>query len=752
MSKIISVAYEDLLELVDSRSNGTAVQRISHAYEFALTAHGGKKRASGELYIEHDLAVAHITAELSPDVTIIVASLLHDILLPHTRKKAQDIHSAFGKTVAELVVSMKNLYAYSEGARYKEQQGDSTNGAALEQVRKAILSVVNGNIHVVMIRMADCLHDLRRAEHLSDSQQLEVANEVKNIYAPLANRLGIWQFKWELEDLAFRYLEPDRYKQIATQLHEEQEEYDNNKRREERANQVKTAVTQLQKRLKKAGIKALVTGRTKHIYSIHRKMKQKKLSFDQVRDIQALRVIVEPSDPKAYKKKKQAQKNFEDRTICYQVLAIVHALWQAVQGEFDDYISAPKENGYRSLHTAVIDPNTGQTLEVQIRTQRMHEEAEKGIAAHWAYKEGGDLAAAARKQVEQMRTAVAQLLESGQVTSDGEIFETEIAAERFHVFTPHGDVFDLPVGSTPIDFAYQIHTEVGNRCRGARVNGKMVSLDRKLKPGDQVEIITAKRGGPSRDWMNSNLGYTGSARTRSKIRQWFRHQEREQNIEQGREVVSRELKRLGLLDTFTIADIAGGLRFSDEEDFLAKVGFGDIQSNQISGAIALLRRDLAEDDEIRPLLTPQPPRKGLTVQGLSGIATKMAGCCNPIAPEPIRGYITRGHGVTIHRSDCKTLTTIDERERLIDVSWGEETERYPVPIVVKAYRSPNLIENIVATFRGRNIDVPKTKSVTAGSMMTVYLIVEVATLEELNWLLQKLENTQNVIEANRHRS
>ncbi len=751
MSKIISVAYEDLLELVDSRSNGTAVQRVSHAYEFALTAHGGKERASGELYIEHDLAVAHITAELSPDVTIIVASLLHDILLPHTQKKAQDIQSAFGDTVADLVVSMKNLYAYSEGARYKEQRDDPTNEAALEQVRKAILTVVKGNIHVVMIRMADCLHDLRRAEDLPDSQQTEVANEVKNIYAPLANRLGIWQLKWELEDLAFRYLERERYNQIAKQLHEEKEEYANNNRREERAAQIRAAITKLQKRLKKAGIQALVTGRTKHIYSIHRKMEQKKLSFDQVLDVQALRVIVEPLDPVAYKKKKQAQKDFEDRAVCYQVLAIVHALWQAVQGEFDDYISAPKENGYRSLHTAVIDPKTGHTLEVQIRTQRMHEEAEKGIAAHWAYKEGGDLGAAARKQVEQMRTAVAQLLESDQVTSDGEIFETEIAAERFHVFTPRGDVFDLPVGSTPIDFAYQIHTEVGHRCRGARVNGKMVSLDQKLKSGDQVDIITAKRGGPSRDWMNSNLGYTGSARTRSKIRQWFRHQEREQNIEQGRQVVTRELKRLGLLDTFTIANIAEGLGFSDEGDFLAKVGFGDIQSNQISGAIALLRRDLAEDDEIRPLLTPQPPRKGLTVQGLSGMATKIAGCCNPIAPEPITGYITRGHGVTIHRSDCKTLATIDERKRLIDVSWGEETERYPVPIIVKAYRSPNLIENIVATFRGRNINVPKTKSITSGNMMTIYLVVEVATLEELNWLLQKLENAQNVIEATRQR-
>ena len=733
------MAYEDLLELVQDRGNGTAVKQVSYAYEFALDAHGSRKRASGELYIEHDLAVAHITADLGLDMTVIVASLLHDILLPHTGKTATDIQAAFGKNVTELVVSMKELFAYTDGENYKQNQA---SGEALEKVRQAIVSVISGNIHVILIRMADCLHDLQRASYLPEDVRLEVAQEVKNIYAPLANRLGIWQLKWELENLAFRHTQPDAYNEIEKQLKTQ---------RETRAKLIEAAVTTLQQSLKEAGIQAQVTGRTKHIYSIHRKMLRKNLTFDQVQDIQALRVIAEPMNPATYKKKNLQQKDFEDRAICYQVLAIVHELWRAVPGEFDDYISTPKENGYRSLHTAVIDRTTGQTLEVQIRTQRMHDEAEKGIAAHWAYKEDADPGSAARKQVEKMRTAVAQLLESDQTTSDGEIFETEIAAERFHVFTPRGDVFDLPVGSTPIDFAYQIHTEVGNRCRGARVNNKMVSLDYKLKPGDQVEILTAKRGGPSRDWMNPNLGYTGSARTRSKIRQWFRLQEREQNIEQGRQVVTRELKRLGLLDTFTIADIAQGLRYTDEENFLAKVGFGDIQSNQISGAISFLRRDLAEDDEIRPLLTPQPPSKGLTVQGLSGLATKMAGCCNPIAPEPITGYITRGHGITIHRSDCQTIATIDERERLIEVSWGEEAERYPVPIVVKAYRSPHLIENIVATFRGRNINVPKTKSVTTGSTMTIYLVVEVATLEELNWLLQKLENTQNVIEANRQR-
>jgi GTP pyrophosphokinase len=479
-------------------------------------------------------------------------------------------------------------------------------------------------------------------------------------------------------------------------------------------------------------------------------MQRKRLPLEHIYDVQALRVIIEPHDPQAYEKKSLAEKEDEDRASCYLTVAVVHSLWQSIPREFDDYISAPKANGYRSLHTAVLDTNTGQTLEVQIRTRRMHEEAEKGVAAHWSYKESGTkVDQSVQKRIQSMRDLLEVLRDSEQSGSD--VFETDLMAERIHVFTPNGDVKDLPAGSTPIDFAYQIHTELGHRCRGARVNNKMVSLDYRLRSGDRVEILTAKRGGPSRDWMSQKLGYTGSARTRSKIRQWFRLQEREQNVQQGREVVTRELKRLGLTETFSIMDIAQALHFEDEEGFLAKVGFGDIQSSQISGAVALLKRDLEPDDELRPLLSPQPRRKGLTVQGVAGLATRMAGCCSPIAPEPIVGYITRGQGVTIHRRDCKQLELIDEQERLIDVNWGEEEDRYPIPIVVKAYRSPALIDNIVATFRGRQINVPKTKSITSGSIMTVYLVVEVASLDELNWLLQKLENTQNVIEANRQR-
>jgi GTP pyrophosphokinase len=565
-----------------------------------------------------------------------------------------------------------------------------------------------------------------------------------NIYAPLANRLGVWQLKWQLEDLAFRYLEPQRYKEIASKLAE---------RRPERAQKIEAAATKLTAKIREMGLNASVTGRPKHIYSIYRKMKRKDVDFDRIYDVQALRVILEPTNPEAYEKKSTKEKDEVDRSLCYQVLGAVHSLWQPIPREFDDYVAAPKPNGYKSLHTAVIDKTTGQTLEVQIRTVRMHEEAEKGIAAHWAYKEGEvRVSASVQKRIHSLRELLRALHDSDEGSTGNDILETEVLAERIYVFTPRGDVIDLPTGATPIDFAYQIHTEVGHRCRGARVNGKMVSLDYKLKSGEKVEILTANRGGPSRDWMNPSLGYTGSARTRSKIRRWFRAQEREKNIQQGQEVVERELKRLGLSETHTVADIAEALKFDEVSEFLAKVGFGDIQSKQIGGAIAAMEQDLKPDDELRPLLQEQPkPTKGLTVRGLSGLHTRMGGCCNPIPPEPIIGYVTRGHGVTVHRQSCKQLQAITERERLIEVSWGSEAETYPIPIVIKAYRRPGLIDDMVAILRGQQINVPKTKTTTANSIVTVYLEAEVTSLDQLNWLLKKFENLPNVIEAHRQR-
>ncbi|MCB8983896.1 MAG: bifunctional (p)ppGpp synthetase/guanosine-3',5'-bis(diphosphate) 3'-pyrophosphohydrolase [Ardenticatenaceae bacterium] len=733
----------DLLALLPQGTPPKATESVSRAYLFAQEIHAGERRASGELYIEHDLGVAQVLIRLGVDTPTIVAGLLHDSLSAHTNKKEADLRELFGEEATTLIVGVNRLYAYAEQQTHKNQATAEENNLQLETIRRAILTIIEGDIRVILIRMADCLQDLRKASTLKQEQQLLIANEAMNIYAPLANRLGVWQLKWELEDLAFRYLEPETYHEIASKLAE---------RRAGRAQRIEQATERLDARLKEMGLKAVVTGRPKHIYSIARKMKRKQVNFEQIFDVHALRVILEPANKEAYAQLNVKEKDEIDRNLCYQVLGAVHSLWQPIPKEFDDYIASPKANGYKSLHTAVIDNLSGQTLEVQIRTARMHEEAEKGIAAHWAYKEdGARVTASVQRRIQNLRELLAALREVGDPTTDTEIFETELLAERIYAFTPRGDVVDLPAGSTPIDFAYQIHTEVGHRCRGARVDGKMVSLDYKLKSGQRVEILTSKRGGPSRDWMNASLGYTGSARTRSKVRQWFRALEREQNILQGREVVERELKRLGLSDVYSVNDIAEALKYDDVDSFLAKVGFGDIQSAQISGAIAILKQNLQPDDELRPLL--QEPRKprGLTVRGLSGLYTKMARCCNPIPPEKIIGYITRGQGVTIHRKDCKQVEAITERERLIEVDWGSEEERFPIPIVVKAYRRPGLVDEMAGILRGQHITSPKTKTTTNGSILTVYLVAEVISLEQLNWLLQKFENLPNVIEAHRQR-
>ncbi|MCA9943928.1 MAG: bifunctional (p)ppGpp synthetase/guanosine-3',5'-bis(diphosphate) 3'-pyrophosphohydrolase, partial [Anaerolineales bacterium] len=645
---------------------------------------------------------------------------------------------------AALIEGLEHLYAYAAEQQYQKQHDPEADRKTLEGVRRAVLAIIEGDIRVILIRMADCLQDLRKASNLPSEQRRLIANEAMNIYAPLANRLGIWQLKWELEDLAFRYLQPEKYKEIASQLAA---------RRAERMENIEDAVEKLQRIMREHGLTGAVTGRSKHIYSIYRKMVRKRLDFDHIYDIQALRVILEPLDKASYDQKSNKEKEEEDRHLCYQALGLVHSLWQPIPREFDDYIAAPKANGYQSLHTAVIDTKTGENLEVQIRTRRMHNEAEKGVAAHWAYKEDGQkVASSVKRRIDSLRELLATLQDDERENDDDDLLENEILAERIYVFTPKGDVIDLPAGSTPIDFAYAIHTEVGHRCRGARVNGKMVSLDYVLKSGERIDILTTNRGGPSRDWMNGSLGYTGSARTRSKIRQWFRNQEREQNILQGREVVERELRRLGLAEVHTVSDIAKALKYDDEEQFLAKVGFGDIQSRQISGAIALMEKSLHPDDELRPLLLQTPQKnKGLTITGVAGLHTRMAKCCQPIPPEPITGFITRGQGVTIHRSDCKEVQNTTEPERLITVEWGDDSAVYPIPIVAKAYRRPNIIEEIVTILRGQKINTPKTKTTSIGNIMTISLVVEVKSLEQLNWLLQKLESLPNVIEAHRQR-
>ena len=720
------------------------------AYRFATAAHGDRARASGETYAEHGLAVALVVMDLGvDDIDSLRAAVLHDVLLPHTNTTEATLIKTFGSQVTSLVRGVNNLDEHAKRALQNrpieslqlEIQGDPHT---LEVIRRALLAIIEGDIRVILIRMADCLQDLRRAARMELVEQRRIAYEAMHIYAPLANRLGIWHLKSQLEDLAFRFLEPEKYREIARRLDEQ---------RDQRAMKVNRAADKLRRELSDQGIKSVVTGRPKHIYSIYRKMVRKQLDFDNINDIQALRVILEPPDPTSYAAMSSKARDDVDRSICYQALGAVHSLWKPLPREFDDYIGSPKANGYKSLHTAVIDNDSGQKLEIQVRTQRMHEEAERGIAAHWAYKEAGTkVSASAQRRIQNLRELLATLQDIDDDPDSASLLDEDRLHARIYVFTPAGDVIDLPEGSTPIDFAYQIHTQIGHRCRGARVNGRMMSLDYRLQSGDKVEIITTKRGGPNRDWMNPTMGYTGNARTRGKIRQWFREQERDQNIIQGREVVERELKRMNLLTTFDVDDIALALKFDNVDDFLCQVGFGDIQAVQITGALAVLQQQLTPaDEELLPLLRPVTRPKGLTVRGVGGLHTRMAGCCNPISPEPIIGYVTRGQGVTIHRQDCKQLHEINEPERLIEVDWGSNAETHPVPVVLTAYRRSGLIEELVNILRGQQISVPKTKLLTQDNIMTVYLIAEVTNLVQLNWLLTKLENIPNVIEVRRER-
>ncbi|MEZ4518357.1 MAG: bifunctional (p)ppGpp synthetase/guanosine-3',5'-bis(diphosphate) 3'-pyrophosphohydrolase [Chloroflexota bacterium] len=752
ISPATPAATEDLIGSLATRLSSEEAEALHAAYLYALRIHGDRQRPSGETYAEHGLAVAQVVAEIGvDDIDALRAAILHDVLPSQEEDKAADaaLEKAFGSAVSGLVSGINNLDNHAKRAlnnRPVESLQLDVDGdpRALEVIRKALLAIIEGDIRIILVRMADCLMDLRRASRMPSDDQRRIAYEAMHIYAPLANRLGVWNLKSQLEDSAFRFLEPEKYREIARRLDEQ---------RDQRTIKVNRAAEKLRRQLADMGIKAVVTGRPKHIYSIYRKMVRKQLDFDQINDIQALRVILEPPDPAAYEAMSSKAREDVDRSICYQALGAVHSIWKPLPREFDDYIGSPKANGYKSLHTAVVDSDTGQKLEVQVRTQRMHEEAEKGIAAHWAYKEAGTkVSASAQRRIQNLRELLSTLQDVDDDPGSTSLLDEDRLHERIYVFTPAGDVVDLPDGSTPIDFAYQIHTEIGHRCRGARVSGRMVSLDYKLRSGDKVEIITAKRGSPNRDWMNPSLGYTGSARTRGKIRQWFRQQERDQNIIQGREVVERELKRMSLIDTYEVDDIALALKYDDVEDFLCRVGFGDIQTVQITGAIAVLQQQLTQDDsELLPLLKPISRPKGLTVRGVGGLHTRMAGCCNPIAPEPIIGYVTRGQGVTIHRQDCKQIQAINDPERLIEVDWGSEAETHPVPVVLTAYKRSGLIEELVNVLRGQQINVPKTKLLTHDNIMTVYLIAEVSSLEQLNWLLTKLENIPKVIEARRQR-
>jgi GTP diphosphokinase / guanosine-3',5'-bis(diphosphate) 3'-diphosphatase len=702
-------------------------QLIERAYEYASKAHEGQQRKSGEPYMMHPVAVAQILADLRMDAQTISAALLHDVV-EDTPITLDDLESNFGIDVARLVDGVTKMEQLPTDVQ--RMKGGKAGNRESEYLRKTFLAM-GSDIRVILIKLADRLHNMRTLGYLSPDKQERMAHETMEIFAPLANRLGIWQMKWELEDLSFRYLSPEKYKEIASRIAE---------RRADREKYMLRIKETLTKELATAGIQAQVSARPKHIYSIYRKMERKHVPFEEIYDVRAVRVIV------------------ADKSTCYQVLGTIHSIWHPIPGEFDDYIAAPKDNFYQSLHTAVLD-HEGKTLEVQIRTPEMHEHAEYGVAAHWRYKEGTSRDEQFEKRLLYLRRLMDFDDDEEQDADDFvDAMKSDVFEDRVYSFTPKGDIVDLPGGATPVDFAYYIHTEIGNRCRGARVNGQLVGLDYRLTSGDRVEILTSKRGGPSLDWLNPNLGFVHTNRARAKIRAWFRKQDREKNISLGRDVVDRELKRLGL-ESMPREALAGLFNFAKIEDFLSLVGYGDITGAQIATRVLEAeRKGQRESAASADILTttgehsvlPINASDGVDIMGTGGMLINLGRCCNPAQGDSIVGYITRGKGVTVHRADCSNVINSTERERFINVSWGRTVEKtYPVPVTIVAYDREGLMRDIGAVVANENINITQVNINTRQSIATFQVTMEIEDTTQLSRVLARIEQLPNVLEARR---
>ncbi|HLX35292.1 MAG TPA: bifunctional (p)ppGpp synthetase/guanosine-3',5'-bis(diphosphate) 3'-pyrophosphohydrolase [Candidatus Limnocylindrales bacterium] len=703
----------NLIAAVRADEPNADIPAIERAIAFAIEAHGDQRRASGEPYVTHPIAAAQILADIDTDPVAIQAAILHDVP-EDTEYDLPDIEERFGPEVAHLVDGVTKLSKFST-LSHEQQQA--------ENIRKMFLAMAD-DIRVVLIKLADRLHNMRTLAALPPEKQVRIARQTLEIYAPLAERLGIWQVKWELEDLSFKVLEPVRFRELAKLL---------DTRRKGRESYIERAIDELRPRLEAAGIEADLQGRPKHIYSIWKKMQRKGAEFGEIYDVYAIRVLV------------------EDVRDCYAALGIVHALWRPIPGQFDDYIAVPKNNLYQSLHTAVIALD-GKPLEIQIRTHAMHQVSEVGIAAHWRYKEGSK----AERDYDAKLAWLRQLMDWQREVSDATEFvegiKLDIFQDQVFVFTPKGEIKDLPAGATPLDFAYRIHTDVGHRTIGAKVNNRLVPLDYRLKNGDIVEIVTTKVGhGPSRDWLN----LVRTSHAREKIRQWFKRQERDENIVHGRESLDRELRRLARTSSAAVGqdkliEVAHSYNHDSLDDFLAAIGYGAISPQSV-----VMRLGVVDDTQLTlPTVAPppQPSRAGgVRVKGVGDLLVRFARCCHPIPGDPIVGFITRGKGVTVHLRSCPTVLNEREVGRLIEVEWdAAPAQTYPIAIRVEAYDRTGLLSDITQVVAEAKVNILAADvSVGPDHTALVRATLQVASVSQLARVLGRIEQLKDVVTVTR---
>lgn len=714
---------EQLIEKILSYNPEADVDKVREAYDYAEKHHEGQKRNSGEDYIVHPFNVALILAEMNMDVSTIIAGLLHDTI-EDTDVTYDDVKERFGEEVAILVEGVTKLKMLSYQTKQEKQA---------ENIRKMVLAMAK-DIRVVIVKFADRLHNMRTLEYMTPEKKHDKALETIEIYAPLADRLGMSRVKSELEDLSLRYLDPENYYNLVDMV---------NRRRSEREALIQSLIDDISKQLKRMGIAADINGRPKNFYSIYKKMMKKGKTFEEIYDLQAIRILV------------------DDVKDCYGALGVVHTMYKPIPGRFKDYISMPKQNKYQSLHTTVIDDN-GETFEVQIRTWEMHKTAEYGIAAHWKYKEGAKKSTSFDENLTWLR----QLLEWQKDLKDpNEFMETlkvDFFADEVFVFTPNGDVINLPDNSTPIDFAYRVHTAVGNTCVGAKINGRIVSLSHKLNNGEIVEVITNKNSEPSLDW----LSIVASPQARTKIKQYFKVKDRDKNIEKGRAMIEQEAKRLGYRPSEFVRDdwmedVRQRLKFDNLNDLYSQVGYGSMSVRQVTAKLEEYakeekRKTMAENMTVEDIAVQEESKNhrnagGIVVKGIDNVKVRIAKCCTPVPGDEIVGFITMGRGVSIHRSDCINLKNNMNEDRLIPVRWEiDEKEMYSAEIEVRAASKNNVLADIANRIHDARLDIQNLSArEDKDHNLIIRTVVRIHHIDELERLLKKLERVENVYEAYR---